>query len=126
MAALGNRPALSFRDTLAQHLQAIRDRDLDALAATVAPDDLVLVTAEGRLKRSAREFLDAHRDWFAMKGWTLEASVETIQETPAMGVAVLRLLYSEPGVSQASLLTLIFEKRGDRWLLVLDQNTPTR
>ena len=126
MAALGNRPALSFRDTLAQHLEAIRSRDLDALAATVAPGELVLITAEGRLKRSARDFLDAHREWFEMKGWTLEASIETIQETPTMGVAVLRLLYSEPGVSQASLLTLIFEKRGDRWLMVLDQNTPTR
>jgi hypothetical protein len=86
VAALGNRPALSFRDTLAQHLGAIRSRDLDALAATVAPDELVLITAEGRLKRSAREFLEAHRAWFEMKG----------------------------------------EKRGDRWLMVLDQNTPTR
>ena len=95
------------------------------MSETIA-DDLLLVTSDGRLKRGAAEFLDAHREWFAMKGWTLEASIETIQETPAMGVAVLRLLYTEPGVSQASLLTLVFAKRGDRWLMVLDQNTPTR
>ena len=117
---------MSFRETLARHLEAIQRRDLDALAATVSPDELVLVTADGKLKRTAREFLDAHREWFAMKGWTLEATVETVYETAGLAVAVLRLLYNEPGVNQASLLTLVFEKRGDRWLMVLDQNTPTK
>ena len=125
MAALGPGAALSWRHALERHLDAIQRRDLHALSETIA-DDLLLITSDGRLKRTAREFLDAHREWFEMKGWTLEASVETIQETATMGVAVLRLLYTEPGVSQASLLTLIFEKRGDRWLMVLDQNTPTR
>lgn len=125
MAALGTGAALSWRQALERHLDAIQRRDLAALAETIA-DDLLLVTSEGRLKRGAPEFLEAHRAWFEMKGWTLDASIETVQETPAMGVAVLRLLYTEPGVSQASLLTLIFEKRGDRWLMVLDQNTPTR
>lgn len=125
MAALGTGAALSWRQALERHLDAIQRRDLAALAETIA-DDLLLVTSEGRLKHGAPEFLEAHRAWFEMKGWTLDASIETVQETPAMGVAVLRLLYTEPGVSQASLLTLIFEKRGDRWLMVLDQNTPTR
>lgn len=125
MAALGTGAALSWRQALERHLDAIQRRDLPALAETIA-HDLLLITSEGRLKRGAPEFLEAHRAWFEMKGWTLDASIETVQETPAMGVAVLRLLYTEPGVSQASLLTLIFEKRGDRWLMVLDQNTPTR
>lgn len=31
-----------------------------------------------------------------------------------------------PGVRQESLLTLVFEKRGDKWLMVLDQNTPSK
>ena len=117
---------MSFRETLQAHLDAIRNRDLEALAATVADDALVLITSEGRLMRTAREFLDAHRAWFQVDNWTLEAAFEDIRETPGMAVAVLRLLYREPGVSQASLLTLVFEKRADRWLMVLDQNTPTR
>jgi len=88
VAALGTGAALSWRHALERHLDAIQRRDLQALSETVA-DDLLLITSDGRLKRSAREFLEAHREWFETKGWTLEASVETIQETPAMGVAVL-------------------------------------
>ncbi len=126
MAALGAGAALSFRRTLERHLDAIQRRDLAALAETVAPDALLLITSDGRLKRSAAEFLEAHRGWFAMKNWTLEASEQAIHETAGTGIAVLRLVYEEPGVRQESLLTLVFEKRGDKWLMVLDQNTPSK
>ena len=126
MAALGAGAALSFRRTLARHLDAIQRRDLAALAETVAPDALLLITSDGKLKRSAAEFLEVHRGWFAMKNWTLKATEEAIHETAGTGIAVLRLLYEEPGVRQESLLTLVFEKRGDNWLMVLDQNTPSK
>jgi hypothetical protein len=44
----------------------------------------------------------------------------------ALSFRLLRLLYEEPGVRQESLLTLVFEKRGEKWLMVLDQNTPSK
>ena len=125
MAAVGTSAALSFRRTLERHLDAIQRRNLAALADTIAPDALLLITSDGKLKRSAAEFLDAHRGWFAMKNWTLKVTEEAVHETPGSGIAVLRLLYEEPGVRQESLLTLVFEMRGDKWLMVLDQNTPS-
>jgi ketosteroid isomerase-like protein len=61
----------------------------------------------------------------------LFATPVEIQESADMGFAVLHLLYCEdapdrPALRQQSHLTLVFEKRDGRWLMVLDQNTPIR
>lgn len=120
---------MTFRQALDQHLSAIQRRDLQAFAETVAEDDIVLITADGRLVRSAREMLDMHRDWFAMPGWTLDATPVEVHEAPGMGVAVLHLVYREPRdpappLRQESYLTLVFREQGGRWVMVQDQNTP--
>jgi uncharacterized protein (TIGR02246 family) len=121
----------AFREALGRHLLAIEERDIDALADTVAPDGVLLVMSDGRLVRDTEEFLDAHRGWFAMKDWRLEVKPVHIYETPQLGVALLALDYREmppgkPASRQASLLTLVFQNRGGRWLMVQDQNTPIR
>jgi ketosteroid isomerase-like protein len=114
---------MNFRETLGRHLLAIEQRDLDALDATVA-DPLVLVMADGKLKRQKSEFMEAHRGWFAMKNWTLTAKPVEIYEAASLGVAVMHLDYREDGKRSESYLTLVFERRGDEWLMVQDQNTP--
>ena len=122
---------MSFRDTLDRHLQAIQEKDLQGLADTLAPDELVLITSDGRLARSTKEFLELHRGWFAMAHWKLAVTPAKIYEGADMGVAVLHLDYREtppgrPPVHQESYLTLVFQRRGERWLMVQDQNTPIR
>ena len=47
-----------------------------------------------------------------------------IYEGGSLGVAVLHLDYRESGKSSQSFLTLVFERQGDAWLMVQDQNTP--
>jgi uncharacterized protein (TIGR02246 family) len=117
----------TFRDTLERHLQAIRERDLAGLAETVSPDALVLITAEGKLARSAAEFLELHRGWFAGGKWSLDAKPVEIFESEDLGVAVLELDYrEEPSTRSHSFLTLVFQHRDGRWLMVQDQNTPVR
>jgi len=54
-------------------------------------------------------FIMAHRAWFAMQRWTLTAKPVEI---------------CEGGKSSGSYLTLVFERQGDAWLMVQDQNTP--
>lgn len=124
---------MSFREALARHLEAIRTRDLEALADTVAGGGLVLITAEGRLVRRTEEFLEAHRGWFGTPGWTLETREVAAFESADLAVAVLHLDYREPpAVHTRSWLTLVFERRAahegqpERWLMVQDQNTPIR
>ena len=116
---------MNFRETLGRHLLAIETRDLETLAATVA-DPLVLIMADGTLKRSKSEFVEAHRGWFAMPGWTLTAKALEIYESASIGVAVLHLDYREGAKSSESWLTLVFEHRGGEWLMVQDQNTPIK
>lgn len=118
---------MSFSEALERHLRAIRERDLDALADTVAPEELVLIMADGKLARSTREFLETHRGWFAVKNWTLDAEPVKTFESADLAVAVLRLDYREPPATRSeSYLTLVFQRRGGKWLMVQDQNTPIR
>jgi uncharacterized protein (TIGR02246 family) len=122
---------MTFRDTLQKHLDAIRRRDLPALAETLPPDELVLITAEGRLVRSAREFVARHADWFRSPTWAMDVEPVSVRESADLGVAVLHLDYRDMAadgtpVRQTSYLTLVFAREGERWLMVQDQNTPTR
>jgi ketosteroid isomerase-like protein len=117
---------MNFRETLGRHLLAIETRDLDTLAATLA-DSLILIMADGKLKRTKGDFMEAHRAWFAMKNWTLTAKPVEIYEGGGLGVAVLHLDYREDGGRPVeSYLTLVFERQGDAWLMVQDQNTPIK
>jgi uncharacterized protein (TIGR02246 family) len=123
--------ASAFREALGRHLLAIEDRDLETLADTVSPDGVLLVMSDGKLVRSTEEFIEAHRGWFAMKHWRLEVKPVHLYETPQLGVAVLHLEYREsppgqPPTRQESILSLIFENRGGKWLMVQDQNTPIK
>ena len=125
------RVTIGFRETLDKHLKAIQERDLAALAATLPDDEITLITSDGRLVRSVAEFLQMHRDWFAMTTWSLTVTTDHLEETADMGFAVLRLDYREtppdcPPLQQGSVLTLVFRRQGGRWVMVLDQNTPCR
>jgi uncharacterized protein (TIGR02246 family) len=120
-----------FREALGRHLLAIEEKDIDALAATIAPDGVLLVMSDGKLVRSTEEFIQAHRGWFAMKHWRLEVKPVHLYESGDLGVALLHLEYREappgkPPVRQESLLTLVFQNRGGRWLMFQDQNTPIK
>jgi uncharacterized protein (TIGR02246 family) len=118
---------MNFRETLAKHLRAIQERDLEALAETLAPERLVLIMADGKLVRSTAEFLEAHRGWFAMANWTLGTEEVEIFQGADLAVAVLRLDYREPSeVRSESYLTLVFQRRDGKWLMVQDQNTPIK
>lgn len=122
---------MTFRETLEAHLQAIRRRDLEALVATLPAEELTLITSDGRLVRSVREFVDMHRGWFESPTWTLETRIDTLFETSGLGLAVIRLDYRDrpaggPPIHEASYLTLAFARHGGRWVMVHDQNTPIR
>ena len=110
---------MNFRETLGRHLLAMETKDLDTLAASVA-DSLILITSDGTLKRSKKEFVQTHGEWFGLQGWTVTAKALEIYESASLGIAVLQLKYREG----ESWLTLVFEQRGGEWLMVQHQNTP--
>jgi hypothetical protein len=122
---------MTFRETLDRHLRAIQERNLSALIDTLPSDELTLIMADGRLVRSTDEFLKLHAAWFAQTTWSLHTNLVSLDESPTMGVAVLRLDYRDEPLAQnhiyeSSYLTLIFALREGRWLMTHDQNTPIK
>jgi ketosteroid isomerase-like protein len=122
---------MTFRDTLDRHLLAIRNRDLSELIATLPEADLTLVTSDGRLVRTTAEMVEMHRDWFVQTAWSLDVEIVSLVESPELGVVLLRLDYrddppGQPPIRQASYLTLVFALRDGRWVMVHDQNTPSK
>jgi uncharacterized protein (TIGR02246 family) len=117
---------MSIHAELDRHLSAIRDRDLDALAATVHPDDVVLITSEGAVHMGREAFVSMHREWFASGSWTLDTEVVHVRDGTDLATVLLRLRYRDGAVDERSILSLVFRREGDRWLMVQDQNTPVR
>jgi ketosteroid isomerase-like protein len=123
---------MTFAQTIEKHLGAIRDRNLPSLLETLPDeDDVLLIMSDGRMVRSVREFVELHRDWFASSTWKLDAEPVHTIETPDLGIAVLYLNYRDnpsegKPIQESSLLTLVFARRGQRWVMVQDQNTPIK
>lgn len=122
---------MTFQETLDKHLRAIRSRDLRSLIETLPEETLTLITSDGRLVRSVREFVDMHRDWFEQTTWSLETAVVASVETGQMGYATIHLDYHDdaPGggrTHQTSYLTLILAVQHGKWAMILDQNTPIK
>jgi ketosteroid isomerase-like protein len=123
---------MTFAQTIEKHLGAIRDRNLPALLETLPEqEDILLIMSDGRIVRSVRDFAELHRDWFASATWSLDAEPVHTIETPDLGIAVLCLDYRDtprdaPPIRENSLLTLVFARRGQHWVMVHDQNTPIR
>lgn len=122
---------MSFRETLDKHVRAIIARDIEALRSTLPQDELVLVMSDGKVVRSVSQFLDAHRQWFAMPNWQIRFEPIESYESADLGVAVFKLDYSDLRPDQTrshelSVLTLIFARQHGRWVMVHDQNTPIK
>src|SRR5262245_9161781 len=121
---------MTFAQTIEKHLGAIRDRNLPALFETLPDEDeILLIMSDGRIVRSVREFAERHRDWFASTTWSIDAEPVHTIETPDLGIAVIRLDYRDnprdaASIQEDSLLTLVFARRGQHWVMVQDQNTP--
>ncbi len=117
---------MALEDDLERHLTSIQARDLGALAETVHPDDVVLVSADGEIHLGREAFLAMHRDWFASSSWTLDADVIHLREGTDLATVLLDLRYRDGDIDDRSVLSLVFRNDGERWLMVQDQNTPLR
>src|SRR5688500_6187249 len=107
---------MTFRETLNKHIAAITSRDIEALVETLPQDELVLVMSNGKVVRAVREFVEAHRDWFAMPNWLLHFEPVEFHESVDLGVAIFKLDYTDlrPDGSrfhEFSVLTLTFARR---------------
>jgi uncharacterized protein (TIGR02246 family) len=113
---------------VAGHLDAIRNRDLDAYVATLHEDVLVVLPTGTRFEGRAA-VTEFHRDFFADPDWTQAMTEVRFVATDATVSALYEAEYRDvdpAGVPFTSrfLVGLVFVRAGDGWLLLHDQCTP--
>jgi ketosteroid isomerase-like protein len=130
LAACGGAPTPDpdFEETLAAHIQAIQNRDLAALEATItAGDELILIFPGGQRTTTREEYMAFHREWFASDTWTMNFERLGVVEGRDFAIAMVRTVYEDvrdgERVQSQSWLTLTFRKENGRWALYHDQNT---
>jgi uncharacterized protein (TIGR02246 family) len=117
-----------FETAVATHMNAVLRRDLAAHHATLH-EAVTIVLPNGKLLAGRDQVSAFHKDWFADPDWQLRYAVVHSVETGDTGVAVLSVDYDDvtaEGTPYAMkyLLSLVFARQGEGWLLVHDQNTP--
>ena len=120
---------MDFPAAVNAHLAAIGRRDLDGYLATVHPD-ATLIMPDGRLLTGRDEIAAMHREWFGDPDWSWELDLRHTATAGGAGVAIFAADYHDlDGKGQpyelSYLLTLVFVRAGDAWLLLHDQNTPS-
>ncbi|AGZ42208.1 YybH family protein [Actinoplanes friuliensis] len=119
---------MDFTAAVNLHLTTIGKRDLDGYLSTVH-DEVSLIMPNGKLLSGREEVAAFHRGWFDDPDWSWELDLQRSTTAGDTGVAIFAVDYHDlDGNGQpyelSYLLTLVFVRNGDTWLLLHDQNTP--
>lgn len=117
-----------FDQTVAAHLNAIQNRDLDELLNTVYKDVVTLILPNGELSQTTKEYEKINYEWFEDKHWSIDADLVQKRIQKETGIALIKITYHDKEASAADsvfqyYLTLVFTLQNDEWKLIFDQNT---
>jgi uncharacterized protein (TIGR02246 family) len=107
-----------------EHIDALRTRDIDRFAATLAQDEVRFVNGDGRITEGRENVIAAHRDWFMNDSWTFEPEILWTREEDSAAWVLTRVTYREAAATKQFLLLFLFVQEDGNWRLVYDQNTP--
>lgn len=118
---------MSQHPALETYLAAVDQRDLATLMSVVAPD-VVLILPNGKRMVGQVAFEAFHRDWFEDQDWSLTSTLVAEHREPQSATFVLDEVYLDRDAQGRPVrmtydLGLTFVLVGERWSLVLDQNT---
>ena len=114
-------PASEIAEVERRWQEAVRDRDLPALEALLAPEFTLPTGRPGAPVRTREEYLRITATEYVISGFAFE-SLEVLALGP--GAAVARSRYRQTGSmggedrSQAFLMTDVFARREGRWVAV--------
>lgn len=121
---------MSFEETLAKHIGALRAKNLEAFLETVPQTgEFSLILPNGKLIATAEEFITFNRDWFADPDWSMKIDMVRQAAGTEIGFALLDVIYLDRDregkpIQKSFYLNLIFQRDvTGRWLLTHDQNT---
>ncbi|PHI19703.1 hypothetical protein CEQ90_11685 [Lewinellaceae bacterium SD302] len=116
-----------FLRTMRAHLDAVSNKDLTGLKATLSPDNKMQLILPGEeIMMTADSFLAFHQSWFQDENWTMETEILNTEIGHEKGIAVTQLIYREPerdGVPYFNrmIVTYGLEKQDDnKWYVIMD------
>ncbi|GAA4909566.1 ketosteroid isomerase-like protein [Stackebrandtia albiflava] len=118
---------MDFSSAAAAHLIAVTGRDLPGLLKTVDPD-VTVIMPDGTLLSGKDAVGEFHEEWFSDPDWSMEVTELSRRSDDHTGVLIYDVEYhdldpdGEP-YELSYLLTMVFRRTGDEWLLFHDQNT---
>lgn len=88
----------AFIQALTTHLDAVSQRDLPTLEASLSPKgDMHLILPQSKMTTTVKGFMDYHRAWFEGGGeWTLDNEIVYTNVGEDLGFAVVEAVYKEP------------------------------
>lgn len=131
LAACATAPSArpSFAEAWRVHTEAVRDRDLAALEATLTRgEELILIFPNGAMTRTKEEYLAFHREWFQATTWTMSFEPVWSSEAGDTAQVLFRTRYQDVGgdgapIDNRNFLLMTFQLQDGAWRLVTDQNT---
>src|ERR1044072_4411514 len=88
----------SFAQIVQTHIDAIQNRKLKELLATV-DDNVILILPNGTRMNSKKEYEQLHINWFADTTWKMEMTILTKEASEDMGHVLIRYKYTEEGTT---------------------------
>lgn len=87
----------AFNNTLNKHLNAVVNRDLEALKSTLSPEGkMQLILPSMEIVENVDGFMAYHEEWFKDSTWTFETKVLNTEVGPQYGFAIVEIVYREP------------------------------
>ena len=120
---------MEFKEALAVHLEAIKQRDLDTYKNTVHEnDDVRVILLNGKEIKGYDEIIKLHQAWFGDPDWSIAFDIVDAKQCENTGLALLKVHYDdldEKGIpyQKTYWLSLHFQRIHSQWKLVFDQNT---
>lgn len=116
----------AFVALMQQHLDAVSNRDLAGLKATMAPNGkMQLILPKTEIIQGVDKFMEYHQEWFKDSLWTFETKILNTEVGDKFGMAITEVIYREPDRNGAPyfnkmIVSYDLEKIEGKWCVIKD------
>lgn len=119
---------LAMTTLMQKHLDAVSNKDIKTLAATLAPDgQMQLILPSSEIKESSKAFIDFHEGWFkdTASAWTFETKILNTEVGRDLGMAITEIVYREPERDgkpyfNRMIVSYVLKKTDEQWYVIKD------
>jgi hypothetical protein len=120
---------MSFQDDLETHLQAVCDRDIDTLEASLSKDSsITLILPNGALRETKEDFIEFHESWFEDQDWSITHEIVSTKESTSSAHAIVQSMFKDKDEDGKDyevnmLISFMFVREDGLWKMGHCQNT---